>query len=216
MLRVPTMGGFMSVELQAAMPVAFPVVALVTTTREVLTELLGGCSVPAIAVRTDRRYEQGELVDPGRVLTPAEQETTIVGADLVGPDYARSGPFYRLVVGDEDDGASFYVSAYPAYPEFDEPARIILLCIPDRTCVGVAVGAATTLAAAIRGGGQIEECQLDLFPVVDPRAAIQALRLPDAGTGFVDQCVRFVRAIKPLNGWPSTVNAASWPTSWPS
>ncbi|MBF9127699.1 hypothetical protein I0C86_01615 [Plantactinospora sp. S1510] len=206
----------MSVDLQATMPVAFSVAALVSTTRDVLTELLGGCSVPAIVVRTDRRWDRGRLVDPGRVLIPAEQETAVVGADLVGADYARSGPDYRLVVGDEDDGASLHASEYPAYPEFDEPARTVLWCTPDRTCVGVTVGAAVTLAAAIRGGGQIEECQLRLFPVVDPRAAMQALRLPDAEAGFVDQCVRFVRAIDTLNGWPSAVDAASWSEARPN
>ncbi|MEV0216589.1 hypothetical protein [Micromonospora sp. ALFpr18c] len=198
-------------DLQATTPVAFSVAALVRTTREILTELLGGCPVPVIAVRAGRRHDRGRLVDPGRVLTPVEQETTIVGTDLVGPDYARSGPDYHVVVGDEDDGASLHTSAYPACPEFDEPAQTVLWCTPDRTCVGVTVGAAVTLAAAIRGGGQIEECQLQLFPVSDPRAAIQALRLSDAGTGFVDQCVRFVRAIDALNGWPPTVNAAVWP-----
>lgn len=205
----------MSVDLQATLPSAFYSVAtLVTTTREILTELLGGCPVPAIAVMTDRRHVPDGETAWDRVLAPAEREAVIVGADLVGPEYYRSGPDYRLVVGDDNDGASFHASAYPADPEYDEPARTVLWCDPDRTCVGVAVAAAITLAAAIRGGGQIDECQLDLFPVVDPHAATRALRLPDAGTGFVDQCVRFVRAIDALNGWPRWANSAAWPSEW--
>jgi hypothetical protein len=131
-----------------------------------------------------------------------------VGAGLVGPEHARYGPEYQLEVGDGGDGARFQVGAYPAYPHFGDPALTVLICTPHRTCVGVTVAAAITLAAATLGGGQIDECQLRLFPVADPVQATHALRLNDPGTGFVDQCVRFVRAIDALNGWPSAVDLA--------
>lgn len=180
--------------------------ALIGGAEGILCELLGGCPCPALTVHVDRRYEHGVRIEEGRRLSAGELDTVVVGADLVGPEYARFGPRYEIEVNNTGDGMWLVVGGFTD----DLGERVEAICSPYRTCVGVVVATAVALAAAECGGGAFVDIEVAMLrpPVEDPREAVASMRLTDPGTGFVSQCARFMRQFEHLNGWPADASRA--------
>ena len=101
----------------------------------------------------------------------------------------------------------------PCYPESLSTNSLCSVCRYHRDeKVEVSKGVLRGLSPPIPSTASIVRTVVHTGRHLRRRVAIQALRLTDSGTGFADQCGRFVRAIDTFNGWPSTVNAAagSW------
>lgn len=193
----------MAVDVVARVGGPFSAAGLVVTARRLMAELLGGGQIPELAVFVGRRYQQGERLTAGRRLSRRELDMLVVGADLTNDGFCRSGSWLEVEVGVTGDGAWCH---FMAFPEDDGPDRLEFICSPYRTCVGVVTAVSVALAAAVCGGGELDESSdLTLLNphIGDPERAVEAMRLTEPGEDFADQCVRFMRQFDGLKGWPA-------------
>ena len=81
---------------------------------------------------------------------------------------------------------------------------------PTRTCAGVVLATALSLAAARRGCGPFVDLEIRIIEPADPDpdAFVARTRLASRGTGFGALCELFVRQFERLNGWPQDVGLA--------
>ena len=205
----------MSVDLVGSIRNPVPLDLLVAAARDTLTQLLGLSAAPAIEVTARRRYQRGEVVDAGHLLSEDELASELVGTHLLGPPLERSSAsfdfglrgyhdFVRLMVFDHCDpldpgGEDNHVDAVDA------------CFMPQRTCVGVLLATALALAAATRGDGEFVDIEISMLepPVGDPVRVIELTKLPDAGDDFETRCVRYMRQFPNLDGWPADPSLTS-------
>lgn len=79
---------------------------------------------------------------------------------------------------------------------------------PTRTCVGVVLPTALSLAAADRGCGDFVDLEIRMLEPgeLDPARFVGRTRLAESETGFDVQCERFMRQFTRLAGWPRDVS----------
>lgn len=195
-VRVGMVGG-VSVDLYAAVqePVSFATV--VDAAGATMCELLGLESVPAIGVFAQPLYELGQRVHPGRRMSDRD-----LAADMIGGRMSAGHFDFRLA--GRGDLARFIVVG-------DEGMTDAVFS-PTRTCAGVVLATALSLAAANHGHGQFVDLEIRMteLPEPDPEAFVEHTRLSGQGTNFDLQCERFMRQFTRLNGWPRDVSLAEF------
>jgi hypothetical protein len=78
---------------------------------------------------------------------------------------------------------------------------------PSRTCVGVVLATALSLAIAERARGDFVDNQIRMLDpgVSDPEAFVERTKLAEEGTDLDAQCELFMRQFARLEGWPQDV-----------
>lgn len=161
-----------------------------------LCELLGLESVPSIDVFADPRFDQGRHLHPGRQLDAADLESETIGG-LMSTD------FFEFRLGQSGDKAWFLV----AEGESDDEDVVEAVFSPTRTCVGVVLATALSLAAAHHGRGEFLDREIGMLEPdeSDPEAVLARTKLTEPGSDFAAQCERYMRQFTRLNGWPAGV-----------
>jgi len=190
-----------SVDLFATVqsPTTFAVV--VSSARSMMCELLGLRAVPTIEVFADPRYDRGREVHSGRLLSEAN-----LGAEMIGG--RMSAGYFKFRLDLTGDAAWFFVT--------EDEGMVDAVFTPMRTCTGVVLATALSLAAARHECGEFLDLEIRMLEPgeSDPEAMLARTRLTAPGTGFAAQCERYMRQFTPLNDWPAQVSIASaQPTS---
>ncbi len=169
------------------------IATVVGAARATMCELLGLNSVPAIEVFADPRYDQGHRLDPGRRMSEADQAADMIGGRM------SAGHFEFRLTG-RGDMARFFA--------FEDEGMLDAVFSPTRTCAGLVLATALSLAAAHHGCGQFVDLQIRMLDPAepDPEAFVARTKLAEQGTGFGVQCELFMRQFERLNGWPQDVS----------
>lgn len=195
----------MSVDLEATLARPISLAELMIAARATLAELLGLDTTPELSVFTDRRYEQGRRIAPGRRLDAAELRSTTIGDRLERQPNGMPGSIHlEIDVSGFEDGAWLLVIDHE--PETGGDPDCVFS--PYRTCVSVVVALAMALAVADRTGGQFTDDQIQLLRPghTHPRHMVTATRLPPEPGEFTQRCERYLRQFTNLGGWPRDVS----------
>ncbi|GAB3980501.1 hypothetical protein V1634_15125 [Plantactinospora veratri] len=192
----------MSVDLAATLARPTTLAALLAGTRRTLTELLGPVPAPELDLVADRRYVQGQRVDPGRRLDPAELAGTSIGDPIPAESATSPGTaHYEIDVPASGDGV--WLTVIDHLPEAGGGVEAVFS--PYRTCVGVVLATALALTGAELTGGEFVDEQIRMLrpgPTA-PRRFVAATRLaPPPDDDFAAACERYLRQFPTLDGWP--------------
>jgi hypothetical protein len=180
------------VSLDFGAPIRQPVTLaeLVTGAARVQAELLGLPAVPPLGLVAGRRRDWGQIADPGRLLGDDELRTLRIGPGVPDPGAEVVGP---------DGGRLVTLLQTP-------PGGSGLLLVPLRRAYPVHTALSLALAAAIAGGVELVDNDLQLAHAAgvddgDPAVFLAATRLePRAGT--VDEAVAaYLGRFEHLSGW---------------
>lgn len=185
----------MAVDLCATVQEPISLATVLAAANSAMRELLHLESVPAIAVFAAPRYEQGRLVDPGQ---PCSAQT--LASDMIGGPMSAGHYDFRLT--DRADLARFFVA--------QDEGMVDAVFSPTRTCVGVVLATALSLAAADHGCGEFLDLEIRMLDPLESEPSIftQCTRLTERGTDFDLQCERYLRQFSRLDGWPRDVSLA--------
>ena len=185
-----------SVDLSATVQSPTTLAVVVSTARSMLRELLGLESVPSIDVFADPRFDQGRQIHPGQRLSTADLESETIGGRM-------SAGYFEFRVGRNGDKAWFFVA--------DDEGMVDAVFSPMRTCVGVVLATALSLAAAHHGHGEFLDLEIRMLEPgeSDPEAILARTKLTEPGSEFATQCERYMRQFTRLNGWPTDASIAS-------
>jgi hypothetical protein len=198
-----------SVDLAAELPARVSLAAVLERARDVLRALLGLHSEPPeLAVIDGWRVENHSRVSSGRLLSPQELASTMIGEriPLVDGKTAGSVTFEVDLVGGKDRAYVMVIDL--AGVQGMEPC-IEAVVSPTRTCVGVVLATAIALGAASASGGEFVDVEIVMLDGVawDPARFIELARLADGAGDFEARCEQFMRQFPGLNGWPKDRSA---------
>lgn len=185
----------MSVDLCATVPEPISLATVLAAANTAMRELLSLESAPAIAVFAAPRYEQGRRVHPG---LPCSAE--ILANDTIGGRMSAEQYDFRLT--GRADLARFVVE--------QDDGMVDAVFSPTRTCVGVVLATALSLAAADHGCGEFLDLEIRMIdpPESEPTIFTERTRLKERGADFDSQCERYIRQFTRLDGWPREVSLA--------
>lgn len=183
----------MSVDLCATVQEPISLATVVSAANAAMRNLLHLESVPAIAVFAAPRYEQGRQIDPGQLCSGETLASDTIGGRM-------SAGNYDFHLADRADLARFFVA--------QDEGMVDAVFSPTRTCVGVVLATALSLAAADHGCGEFLDLEIRMIdPIVsEPSIFAHSTRLKEPGTDFDLQCERYLRQFTRLNGWPRDVS----------
>lgn len=183
----------MSVDLCATVQEPISLATVVSAANTTMRTLLHLESVPAIAVFAATRHEQGRRIDPGRLCSVETLASDVIGGRMSAGNYD-----FRLA--DHAELTRFFVA--------QDEGMVNAVFSPARTCVGIVLATALSLAAADHGCGEFLDLEIRMLdPIVsEPSIFAQSTRLKEPGTDFDLQCQRYLRQFSRLNGWPHDVS----------
>lgn len=188
----------MSVDLSATVREPVGLANVVSGARSMLGELLGLAAVPEIVVFAEPRFDSGRRVHPEQPMGAAELAAQTIGGET-------TAGHYDVCLADHDDAAWLNV-----FHLRDEDAVQVTVS-PTRTCAGVVLATALSLAAAQGGRGDFVDDQIRMLDPgeMDPAIFIARTRLSGTGLGtgvaFDSRCEQFMRQFARLGGWPRAV-----------
>jgi hypothetical protein len=169
-----------SIDLCATVQEPISLATVLAAANTAMRELLHLESAPAIAVFAAPRYEQGRLVDPG---LPCSVES--LANDMIGG--RMSAGHYDFRLANRADLARFFV--------VQDEGMVDAVFSPTRTCAGVVLATALSLAAADHGCGEFLDLEIRMIdpPVTEPSIFAQSTKLKEQGVDFELQCERYMR-----------------------
>jgi hypothetical protein len=185
----------MSVDLEVTMVKPVALADVLSEAQTVLSVLLNVAAVPALAVFTDREYQEGRRLGQGHRLETAEQADIILGVPL-----PEGEAHFEIDLPETGDGV--WLMVIDAETAGWGTGREAVIS-PYRTCVGVALAAGLALATARLTEGRYVDEQIGMIRgLQEPDQVISRTRLPERGDDFAIQCERYLRQFPHLNGWP--------------
>lgn len=193
-----------SADIVAGLRVPISLAMLLGGGHHTLMELLGGVAVPELVLYAHpgplRHAQRGR----GRRVAGAELEQTTVGEPIAGPDNAPVGSVLYEIRVPTGDLTWLWL--------FDQrmfgSGRVEAVFTPRRSCIGVVLATSLALGAALSSGGDFVDINIMMLgpPGATAQEFLGRTRLPDPGTGFIEQCERYMRQFTNLGGWPPDVS----------
>lgn len=176
----------MSLSIYAEMSLPVTLAYLQARATGVQAELLGLSDGPRFVFFRDRKRAQGDIVDVGTELSPAELATKWLGPGAPDPE----------VDADDETGQHLVILGMPV----DR-----LSCLPVPNARGVLAAYALALAAAVGGRGHLVDYELGLAEAVgvtdgDPAAFVAATRLEPEERPLQEACYAWFRQFPHLEG----------------